>query len=475
MTINTQEETIIELQEKVLSLKKKQRSVNQSRSQQSMKFQASIKNHTQRKSFTLFDNDHHKFFKFSNSFIFTDEDESTWDSWRIKIDDKLQTNVDHFNNENICIVYVISRLKDNAAEHIFTWCWHDALHSYILINELFEHLKEIYDELNKNQKCHCKYNALKQADKFFNVFYFNFMKLFNYLKYDDCTLMNDLQNKINNQLQNTLSVCSENFTSLTCLKIFLQDVNNKQRVNYQLRSQLRTVIIKVTVVPDKCVATSLSVTTSIINYVKFIISSISESAKSSIICYTCKIFDHLFKNIFEQMNKTLIFAREALIKTQEQMMNQANKHRKKINYEIESKMFLNERNIITARLFKKLNNKMLDSFQIINLVELFYKLKLSDTMHIHDVFHSELLCLIINNFLSDQKNKLSKSIVVNDEDEWKINDILNFQWYQRWLQYWVKWKSYDNDLNWYNADNDEFMNAQEMIDDFHIKYSRKAH
>ena len=77
MTINTQEETIIELQEKVLSLKKKQRSVNQSRSQQSMKFQASIKNHTQRKSFTLFDNDHHKFFKFSNSFIFTDEDEST--------------------------------------------------------------------------------------------------------------------------------------------------------------------------------------------------------------------------------------------------------------------------------------------------------------------------------------------------------------------------------------------------------------
>ena len=42
------------------------------------------------------------------------------------------------------------------------------------------------------------------------------------------------------------------------------------------------------------------------------------------------------KNISEQMNKTLIFAHEALIKTREQMMNQANKHRKKINYKIES-------------------------------------------------------------------------------------------------------------------------------------------
>ncbi len=181
------------------------------------------------------------------------------------------------------------------------------------------------------------------------------------------------------------------------------------------------------------------------------------------------------KNISEQINKTLIFACEALIKTWKQMMNQANKHRKKINYKIESRMFLNEWNIITAKFFKKLNDKMLNSFQIINLIDSFYKLKLLKTMHIHDVFHLELLHFVVNDSLFDQKNEFSRSIVINDEDEWKINDILNSQWYRRWLQYQVEWKSYDNDLNWYNADDDEFMNAQEMIDDFHIKYSRKAH
>ncbi len=133
------------------------------------------------------------------------------------------------------------------------------------------------------------------------------------------------------------------------------------------------------------------------------------------------------KNISEQMNKTLIFAHEALIKTRKQMMNQANKHRKKINYKIESRVFLNERNIITARLFKKLNDKMLNSFQIIDFIDSFYKLKLLKTMCIHDVFHSELLRFIINDSLSDQKNELSRSIVINDEDKWKINDILNFQ------------------------------------------------
>ncbi len=153
------------------------------------------------------------------------------------------------------------------------------------------------------------------------------------------------------------------------------------------------------------------------------------------------------EDIFNHMNKTLIFAREALIKTQEQMMNQTNKYKKKINYEIESKMFLNEQNIITARSFKKLNDKMLNSFQITESVDSFYKLKLSETMHIHDVFHSELLRSVVDDSLSDQKNKLLKSIVINDEDEWKIDDILNFRWYWRRLQYQVKWKNYDNDLN----------------------------
>jgi CO dehydrogenase/acetyl-CoA synthase beta subunit len=98
-------------------------------------------------------------------------------------------------------------------------------------------------------------------------------------------------------------------------------------------------------------------------------------------------------------------------------MKQANKHRKEINYEIESKMFLNERNIITARLFKKLDDKMLDSFKITDSVDFFYKLKLSDTMRIHDVFHSELLRSAVNDLLSDQKNEFSKLIVINNENE----------------------------------------------------------
>ncbi len=54
-------------------------------------------------------------------------------------------------------------------------------------------------------------------------------------------------------------------------------------------------------------------------------------------------------------------------------------------------MFLNERNIVIIKLFKKLNNKMLKSFKVINFVSFFYKLKLLEIMRIYDMFHSELL------------------------------------------------------------------------------------
>ncbi len=180
------------------------------------------------------------------------------------------------------------------------------------------------------------------------------------------------------------------------------------------------------------------------------------------------------ENISEHMNKILMFACESLVKTRKQMIQQANKHRKEVDYEIESKMFLNERNIVTARSFKKLDDKMLDLFINLDLINSSYKLKLSETMHVHDVFYSDLLRLVVDDFLPDQKNELLESIMINDEDEWKIDDILNSHWYQRQLQYKVKWNNYDNDLNWYNVDDDEFMNTQKIVNDFHIQYSNKS-
>ena len=60
-----------------------------------------------------------------------------------------------------------------------------------------------------------------------------------------------------------------------------------------------------------------------------------------------------------------------------------------------------------------------------------------------------------------QKNDLPEPIVVDNENEWEVEDILDSRLYGRGkrLQYRVKWKGFDTDLKWYNADDDQFENC----------------
>jgi len=123
---------------------------------------------------------------------------------------------------------VIFRLEDDADQQIYAKRCVDAFSFYQSLSELLKHLKEIYENQNLIRKCHHEYVALKQLNKLFSSFYLKFTKIFSFLNYDNVTLMNDIQNKINNHLQNVLSVCLIEFSSLDKLKTFLQDVNNKQ-------------------------------------------------------------------------------------------------------------------------------------------------------------------------------------------------------------------------------------------------------
>ncbi len=66
------------------------------------------------------------------------------------MNDKLIINVDQFNDEIICIIYMMSRLEDDVAKHIFARRCFDSLNLFTSIYKLFNYLKEIYNELNKN-------------------------------------------------------------------------------------------------------------------------------------------------------------------------------------------------------------------------------------------------------------------------------------------------------------------------------------
>ncbi len=117
--------------------------------------------------------------------------------------------------------------------------------------------------------------------------------------------MNNLQNKINNHFQNALSVCLIKFSSLNKLKTFLQKVNNKQWVNYQLRDKQWTV--KSIAASKKCFVSSLtsaSISTTSYVWLTTFFTHESESSRMSIICFNCKISSHLSKNCFQLKTST---------------------------------------------------------------------------------------------------------------------------------------------------------------------------
>jgi hypothetical protein len=72
-------------------------------------------------------------------------------------------------------------------------------------------------------------------------------------------------------------------------------------------------------------------------------------------------------------------------------------------------------------------------------------------------------------------NEPPQPVVVDNEDEWKVEDILDSRLSGRGkrLQYRVRWKGLDQDLEWYNVDRGEFDNYQDLIKDFHNRYPNK--
>ncbi len=252
---------------------------------------------SQRESSTLSGNgnDHHKSVKLPDSPIFTGTDDPTWKTWNTKIADKLDVNANHYPTEKIRIAYVVSRLGGDADQQTYAKRRVDAPSPYQSLSELLKHLEGIYEDQNLIRKCRREYVALKQLNKPFSSFYSEFTRIFSFLNYDDTTLMNDIQDKINNRLQDALSVCLIEFSSLNKLKIFLQDVNNKQRANYQLRGEQRTV--KSIAAPEKRFVPS-STPASATSYVRLATFSIPEPERPrmSIICFNCKVPGHLSKD-----------------------------------------------------------------------------------------------------------------------------------------------------------------------------------
>ncbi len=182
-------------------------------------------------------------------------------------------------------------------------------------------------------------------------------------------------------------------------------------------------------------------------------------------------------DIVIQMSELLIFNHQQLKKIKQITEAQMNKHRRDIIYEVDDQVWLVFENIKITRSCKDLKDKQLDFYSITVKVEIFYHLQLSRSMkHIHSVFSSKYLRSSSNNSLSEQHFEFSRSMIIEENEEhWKVDDILNFRRYRERLQYKVKWIEIDRDDEWYYVDKEKFDDSKKVLNEFHKLYLNKLH
>ncbi len=176
------------------------------------------------------------------------------------------------------------------------------------------------------------------------------------------------------------------------------------------------------------------------------------------------------------MKELLIFNHQQLKKMKQIIEAQINKHRRDIIYEVNDWIWLFSRNIKTTKSCKNLEDKQLKLYQITVKVEIFYHLRLSISMkQLHSMFSSKLLCSYFDDLLSEQHSESFKFLTIENDEHWKIDDILNSRQYQDWIQYKIKWTKLDWNNKWYYVDKGEFESSKEVLVKFHKFYSNKSH
>lgn len=168
---------------------------------------------------------------------------------------------------------------------------------------------------------------------------------------------------------------------------------------------------------------------------------------------------------------------EEMLKAAQTAAKQLNKHRQPApEYKVPSdynpgdKVWLDSIELPTTRPAKKLSERYLGPFEIIEKISSHaYRLKLYDSTRIHNVFHVQLLRPYVDNDIPNRLQEPPPPLEVEGELEYEVENIMDHKINRRFkepLRYLVKWVGY-NETTWEPPSN--LSNAQDIVDDYNNK------
>jgi hypothetical protein len=145
---------------------------------------------------------------------------------------------------------------------------------------------------------------------------------------------------------------------------------------------------------------------------------------------------------------------------------------KEIVFEVGDMVWLSTRQLRTPRLSKKLDYKRTGPYTVSKVINKnAYQLDLPHTIRKHNVFHVTLLHRYTPPTVGHPPCEPQPTIV-DDSDEWEVDQILHSKRCYQKLHHLVQWAGYSYiHTSWEPAKNLE--NAQELVDQFHQELPNK--
>src|SRR6266487_507281 len=169
-----------------------------------------------------------------------------------------------------------------------------------------------------------------------------------------------------------------------------------------------------------------------------------------------------------RMRKSLEEAKAALTKAKDDMVRYYNqRHDPTPEYQVRDKVYLDASDIKTTRPSKKLAHRNLGPFPILRRIGSHaYRLHLPPSLsRLHPVFPVIKLTLAPQDSFSRCNKPTPLPEIIDDEEHYEVEEILNSRFHRRKLQYLVKWKGFGYEENSWADESDVFM--PRLVREFH--------
>jgi hypothetical protein len=165
-------------------------------------------------------------------------------------------------------------------------------------------------------------------------------------------------------------------------------------------------------------------------------------------------------------------AKEALKAAQERQRAHANRHRRPEQFQVGDMVYLSTKNISVAKInnrpSSKLEPKYIGPFPVVAVInDNAYKLKLPENMKCHDTFNVDLLKRHVpaDPKFGDRGPVKPPPSLVEGEEEWQVEKVLEHRYKNARLEYFVKWLGYPiEEATWEPCKN--LNNGQGMIQEY---------